>query len=243
MRGALAAHRLLDLVLSGLQRRLDVGRRRPCLRWRSWRTCRSSPCRPCSRTGPRPAPAAAASTSCCRSSGTWRPLPRCREVRPSRRSAPEAWRTACPAWSGVLSLVMYLTNLRAASLFLVFLMIDRLMPATWLATCLPPVGAGNGTTPYCVVLHAVGVDRRVGVVLAEDHRDLAGREVVDRLHTVVVLRVGRVHDLVGLHQVEVALDAVDVSAGEVNVGLPLRVEARRRRSAPPLMNAKCAFSV
>src|SRR3954464_12174089 len=44
--------------------------------------------------------------------------------------------------------VMNLTNWRAASLFLVFLKIDMLMPAMKEAIFWPPVGAGNGTTPY-----------------------------------------------------------------------------------------------
>src|SRR5689334_20200338 len=48
----------------------------------------------------------------------------------------------------VVASVMYLTNFSAASLCLVFLNTDRLIPATWLATCSPPDGAGNGTTPY-----------------------------------------------------------------------------------------------
>ena len=43
---------------------------------------------------------------------------------------------------------MNFTNLSAASLFFVFLKMDRLMPATWLATGFPPSGDGNGTTPY-----------------------------------------------------------------------------------------------
>src|ERR671917_44253 len=48
--------------------------------------------------------------------------------------------------------VMYLTNFSAASLFLVFLKIDRLIPATWLATgSAASFGAGNGTTPYSPV--------------------------------------------------------------------------------------------
>src|SRR3979490_1245503 len=50
-----------------------------------------------------------------------------------------------------LTSVMYLTNFSAASLFLVFLKIDRLMPATWLATALPPAGAGKAVTPYSLL--------------------------------------------------------------------------------------------
>src|SRR5665648_518376 len=60
-----------------------------------------------------------------------------------------------------------------------------------------------------VVGHAVRHDRRVGVVLVEDHRDLAVREVGDRERAVVVLRVRGVDDQVGLHEVEVAQDALD----------------------------------
>src|SRR6478609_6981674 len=44
--------------------------------------------------------------------------------------------------------VMNLTNWSAASLFLVFLKIDMLMPAMKVAIFWPPVGAGKGTTPY-----------------------------------------------------------------------------------------------
>ena len=43
---------------------------------------------------------------------------------------------------------MNLTNCSAASLFLVFLKIDMLMPAMKVAIFWPPVGAGKGTTPY-----------------------------------------------------------------------------------------------
>ena len=44
--------------------------------------------------------------------------------------------------------VMNLTNWSAASLFLVSLKIDMLMPAMKLAIFWPPDGAGKGTTPY-----------------------------------------------------------------------------------------------
>src|SRR5665647_1789879 len=54
-----------------------------------------------------------------------------------------------PSSDWTAELVMYLTNASAWVLFLVLAKIERLMPATWLATWVTALaGAGKATTPY-----------------------------------------------------------------------------------------------